>query len=141
VDSSCHPDMDSSCQEARSQLGLWFTSVLGRAQGGLKSRWFHRLLPLVAPLSFMYSSWDEVSTDWGYQLQPSRPIFDVPSRPEEQHFLSKFFWQDKIWFTLNRRTLAQSTNADIRERWPRCRCLQVGVPGSLQQKVASDQDC
>jgi hypothetical protein len=46
--------------------------------------------PLVVPSSFMYSWWDGVSTDWGYQLQSSRPIFNILlSSPEEQHFLSK----------------------------------------------------
>ena len=53
--------------------------------------------PLVAPSSFMYSSWDGVSTDWGYQRQPSRPIFDLlRSSPEEQRFLSNWFLQDQV---------------------------------------------
>ncbi len=29
--------------------------------------------PLVAPSSFMFSSWDGVLPDWGYQLHPSGP--------------------------------------------------------------------
>jgi hypothetical protein len=54
--------------------------------------------PLVAPSSFMYSSWDGISTDWGYQLQPNQPIFDLlPSSPAEQQFLSNWFWSDQVW--------------------------------------------
>jgi hypothetical protein len=60
---------------------------------------------LVAPSSFMYLSWDGVSTDWGYQLQPNRPIFDLlRSPPEEQRFLSKLFRSDQIWFAMTRRS-------------------------------------
>jgi hypothetical protein len=33
--------------------------------------------PLVAPSSFMFSSWDGVSADWGYQLHPRRPVIDL----------------------------------------------------------------
>ncbi len=69
--------------------------------------------PLVAPSSFTYSSWDGVSTDWGYRLQPSRPIFDLlRSSPEEQHFLSKWLRPGQIRFAFTRgttRTLAQNT--------------------------------
>jgi hypothetical protein len=58
----------------------------------------------------MYSSWDGVSTDWDYQLQPSRLIFDLlHSSPEEQRFLSNWFRQDQIWFALIRTSLAQNT--------------------------------
>jgi hypothetical protein len=45
--------------------------------------------PLLAPSSFMYSSWDGVTTDWGNQLYPSSPTYDLlRSTPEEQLFLS-----------------------------------------------------
>jgi ribonuclease HI len=61
--------------------------------------------PLVAPSSFMYSSWDGVSTDWGYQLQPNRPIFDLlRSSPAEQRFLSNWFRSDQVWFAVTRRS-------------------------------------
>jgi hypothetical protein len=47
--------------------------------------------PLVAPSSFMYCSWDGITTDWGYQLQPSRPIYIlIRSTPEEQRFISNY---------------------------------------------------
>ena len=67
--------------------------------------------PLVAPSTFRYSSWDGVTTDWGYQLQPSRPVFDLlRSSPEEQRFLSNWLRSDQVWFALTRRTtLAPST--------------------------------
>jgi ribonuclease HI len=71
--------------------------------------------PLVAPSSFMYCSWDGITTDWGYQLQPSRPIYDLlRSTPEEQRFLSNWLRSDQIWFALTRwTTLAPSTKAAL----------------------------
>ena len=71
--------------------------------------------PLVAPSSFMYSSWDGVSTDWGYQLQPSRPVFDLlRASPEEQRFLSNWLRPDQVWFALTRRsTLEQSVKKGL----------------------------
>jgi hypothetical protein len=45
--------------------------------------------PLVAPSSFPYASSDCMQTDWGYELQPKRQIFDLLcSSPEEQEALS-----------------------------------------------------
>ncbi len=47
--------------------------------------------PLAAPWSFMYCSWDGITTDGGDQLQASRPIYNLPrSTPEEQRFLSNW---------------------------------------------------
>ncbi len=40
--------------------------------------------PLVAPSSFMFSSWDGVSADWGYQLHPRRPKFKIHWDPENR---------------------------------------------------------
>jgi hypothetical protein len=71
--------------------------------------------PLVAPSSFMYCSWDGITTDWGYQLQPSRPIYDLlRSTPEEQRFLSNWLRLDQVWFALTRwTTLTPSTKAAL----------------------------
>jgi hypothetical protein len=49
----------------------------------------------------MYSSWDGVSTDWGYQLQPNLLTFDLlHSSPGEQCFLSNWFQSDQVWFAV-----------------------------------------
>ena len=73
--------------------------------------------PLVAPSSFMYSSWDGVSPDWGYQQQPSRPIFDLlRSSLEEQRFLSSWFQPDQVWFALTRRSTLEQSIKQVLER-------------------------
>jgi hypothetical protein len=71
--------------------------------------------PLVTPSSFMYCSWDGITTDWGYQLQPNRPIYDLLlSTPEEHQYLSNWLRTDQVWFALTRRTtLAPSTKAAL----------------------------
>jgi hypothetical protein len=49
----------------------------------------------------MYSSWNVVSTDWGYQLLPSQPIFDLlHSWSKELRFLSNLFRLDQVWIAL-----------------------------------------
>jgi hypothetical protein len=46
-----------------------------------------------SPYFLMSSSWGGVSTAWGYQTQPSRPIFHLlHSSPEKQRFLS-YWWR------------------------------------------------
>ncbi len=68
----------------------------------------------MAPSSFMYSSWDGVSTNWGYQLQPNRPIFDLLlSLPEEWRLLSNWFRSpaDQVWFPV---TLQSTLERSIR---------------------------
>ncbi len=61
--------------------------------------------PLVAPSSFQYSSWTGGSADWGCQLHPSRPVFDLLyASPEEQHSLSGRLRPDQVWFALSRRS-------------------------------------
>ncbi len=63
----------------------------------------------------MYCSWDGITTDWAYQLQPNRPIYDLLlSSPEEQLFLSNWLRLDQVWFALTRRmTLAQTTKVAL----------------------------
>jgi ribonuclease HI len=73
--------------------------------------------PLVAPSSFMYASWNGVSADWGYQLQPSRPVFDLlRASPEEQEFLSNWLRPDQVWFALTRRSTLQRSVKQRLER-------------------------
>ncbi len=69
----------------------------------------------MAPSSFVYSSWDGVSVDWGYLLRPSLPTFDLlRSSPDEQRYLSNWFQQNWVWLALTRRTtLGQSTKRAI----------------------------
>jgi hypothetical protein len=90
------------------------TPVLARA---LASDCIIGCCPLVAPSSFLQSSWDGVSVDWGYLLRPSRPgpISDLlSSSPEEQRCLSNCFRLDRVWFALTlRTTLEQSTKRAI----------------------------
>jgi hypothetical protein len=72
--------------------------------------------PLVAPSSFMYLSWDGVSTNCSYQLQANRPRFDLlrssaESSPAEQQFLSNWFRSDQVWFAQLRSDSAFDTRA------------------------------
>ena len=61
--------------------------------------------PLMAPSSFLYSSWNGVSADWGGQLQPRRPVFDLLcASPEEQRSLCGRLRPDQVWFALSRRS-------------------------------------
>ncbi len=65
--------------------------------------------------SFAFSSWDGMSADWGYQLRPNRPVFDLLcASPEQQLRLSKRMQADQIWFALTRRrTLDRGVNQVI----------------------------
>jgi hypothetical protein len=73
--------------------------------------------PLMAPSSFAFSSWDGMSADWGYQLRPNRPVFDLfCASPEliSVASLSKRMQADQIWFALTRRrTLDRGVNQVI----------------------------
>jgi hypothetical protein len=73
--------------------------------------------PLVAPSSFMYSLWDGITTDWGSQLQPSRPIYNLLwSTQEEQLFLSNWLRSDQVWFAVTRRTTLAPNTMRVLER-------------------------
>ena len=69
--------------------------------------------PLMAPSTFPYSSWTGLvgSADWGYQLHPRRPVFDLLcASAEEQRSLASRMRPDQVWFALSRRsTLDQNT--------------------------------
>ncbi len=74
----------------------------------------------------MYSSWDGVSTDWGCQLQPKQPVFDLlRSSPAEQRFLSNSGWfqSDQVWFAVTRRSTLERS---IR-RVPECNGEVIAV--------------
>jgi len=73
--------------------------------------------PLVAPSSFPYSSWDGMSADWGYQLQPKRPIYDfLCAPPELQQRLAWRLTADRPWFALTRRATLDRTVKQGMER-------------------------
>jgi hypothetical protein len=66
--------------------------------------------PLVAPSSLPYSAWDGMSTDWGCQLLPKRPIYDfLCAPPELQQRLAWKLTADKPWFSLTRRATLDRT--------------------------------
>ena len=69
--------------------------------------------PLMAPSSFPYSSWTGLggSADWGYQLHPRRPVFDLLcAPPEAQRSFAGRMRPDQVWFALSRRsTLDRNT--------------------------------
>jgi len=71
--------------------------------------------PLMAPSSFPYSSWTGSSADWGSQMQPRRPVFDLLcASPEIQHSLSGRLRPDQVWFALSRRsTLDRSIKQEL----------------------------
>ena len=53
--------------------------------------------PPVAPSSFPYSLWNGTvtSADWGYLLQPGRPVYDLLcASPEEQQHFSRLLKAD-----------------------------------------------
>ena len=73
--------------------------------------------PLVAPSSFPYSSWTGGSADWGYQLQPRRPVFDLLcASPVEQRSLSGRLRSDQVWFALSRRSTLERNTKLVLER-------------------------
>ena len=73
--------------------------------------------PLVAPSSFMFSSWDGVSADWGYQLHPRRPVIDLlRASPEEQGSLSNWLRPGQVWFALTRRSTLEQSVKRVLER-------------------------
>jgi len=71
--------------------------------------------PLMAPSSFQYSSWNGVSAEWGFQLRPCRPIFDLLRySPDEQRSLLGRLRQDQVWFALTRRsTLGRNLEQEL----------------------------
>ncbi|MFM9151927.1 MAG: hypothetical protein ACKOPU_06645, partial [Candidatus Planktophila sp.] len=71
--------------------------------------------PLMTPSSFPYSSWTGSSADWGSQMQPCRPVFDLLcASPEIQHSLSGRLRPDQVWFALSRRsTLDRSIKQEL----------------------------
>ena len=73
--------------------------------------------PLMAPSSFAFSSWDGMSADWGYQLRPNRPVFDLLcASPEQQLRLSKRMQADQVWFALTRRRTLDRGVKQVMER-------------------------
>ena len=73
--------------------------------------------PLVAPSSLPYSSWDGMSADWGFQLQPKRPIYDfLCASPELQQRLAWKLTAERPWFALTRRATLDRTVKQGMER-------------------------
>jgi ribonuclease HI len=73
--------------------------------------------PLMAPSSFLYSSWNGVSADWGGQVHPRRPVFDLLcASPEEQRSLCGRLRPDQVWFALSRRSTLDMNTKRVLER-------------------------
>jgi hypothetical protein len=57
------------------------------------------------------------SADWGYQLRPNRPVFDLLcASPEQQLRVSRWLKADRIWFALTRRSMLDRAVRQVMER-------------------------